>query len=110
MSSFTQLAPLERSRYFKYLDGLATSKALNDDVQFRWDLTDYLASAETVSSATWTASGVTVSSTSVSTPVVIGTVTGLGYVTITATLSTGRTVDLKVYYLDSGNSPVQDYQ
>jgi hypothetical protein len=111
MSSSTVFAPLERTRYFPYEDGIATSKAQDDDVVFRWDLTDYLASAETVSSAAWVAHGPTVSSKSVSTPVVIGTVTGLGYVVITATLSSGRTVEQTVYFLDSkGGSGPSDYR
>ncbi len=100
MSSSTVFSPLERTRYFAYEDGIATTKAEDDDIVHRWDLTDYLASAETVSSAVWVESGPTVSSKSVSTPVVIGTVTGLGYVTITATLSSGRTVEQTVYFLD----------
>jgi hypothetical protein len=111
MSSSTVFAPLERSRYFQHLDGIATTKAKDDDVVFNWNLTDYLASAETVSSAVWVASGVTVSSKSVATPVVIGTVTGLGYTTITATLSSGRTVDLTVYFLDAaGGGGPSDYR
>lgn len=111
MSSSTVFAPLERNRYFGYQDGQATTKAIDDDVVLRWDLTDYLASGETVSSAVWADSGVTSSAKSVATPVVIGTVTGLGYATITATLSTGRTVESRWYYLAKDCVPAQsDYR
>ncbi len=99
------------NRYFEYLDGLATTKAKDDELQVRWDLTDYLASAETVSSAAYEDSGVTTSSKSVSTPVVIFTVTGLGYATVTATLSTGRTVEQRFYFLAKDGAPlVRDYR
>jgi hypothetical protein len=111
MSSSTVFSPLERTRYFSYEDGIATSKAQDDDIVHRWDLTDYLASGETVSSAAWVEHGPTVSSKSVATPVIIGTVTGLGYVVITATLSTGRTVERTVYFLDSaGGRGARDYR
>ena len=114
MSSSTVFAPLERTRYFKHLDGHAFTKAMNDEIPLRWDLTDYLsryASVPTVSSAAWVDHGITSSSKSVSTPVVIGTVTGLGYTVITATLSNGDTVEATFYFLDSsGNqSRYSDY-
>jgi hypothetical protein len=98
------------NRYFEYEDGLATTKAIDDDVKVIWDLTDYLASAETVSSAAYVDSGVTTSSKSVSTPQILFTVTGLGYTTVTATLSTGRTVEQKFYYLDRNRPVLTDYQ
>lgn len=63
-----------------------------DDLAVVWDLTDYLASAETVSSAAYADSGITTSSKSVSTPQVRFTVTGVGETEVTATLSTGRQV------------------
>ena len=111
MSSSTVFAPLDRSRYFKYRDGFGTTKAQDDEVVLRWDLTDYLASSETVSSAVWVDHGVTSSSKSVSSPVVIGTVTGTGYTVITATLSTGRTVESRWYYLQRDGEPmISDYR
>lgn len=110
MSSSTVFAPTERARYFDYQDGKATTKAQADDIVLRWDLTDYLASAETVSSAAWAEHGVTVSSKSVASPVVTGTVTGLGYVVVTATLSSGRTVEATWYYLAKDGYPApSDY-
>jgi hypothetical protein len=92
--------PRGASRYFRFDDGLATTKAREDELRVVWDLTDYLASGETVSSAAYQDSGVTHSAASVSTPQVIFTVTGLGYTIVTATLSTGRTVEQVFYFLD----------
>ena len=93
------------------MDGLATTKAQDDELQVRWDLTDHLASAETVSSAAYVDSGVTTSSKSVATPVIIFTVAGLGYTTVTATLSTGRTVEQRFFFLAKDGSPtVSDYR
>lgn len=100
-----------QNRYFRYRDGWATTKAEDDDVQLRWDLTDELASSETVSSAAYKDHGVTTSSKSVSSPVVITTITGWGYTIITATLSTGRTLERKFYYLAHDGAPmVSDYR
>lgn len=113
MSSSTIIpGPVVRGghRYFRHEDGLATTKAKDDDIQVRWDLTDYLAASETVSSAAYSDSGVTTSGKSVSTPVVIFTVTGLGYTTVTATTSNSRTVEQKFYFLDkAGGSGPTDY-
>lgn len=55
-----------------------------------WDLTDYLASAETVSSAAYADTGTVTSSKSVASPQVLFTMTGTGETEVTATLSTGR--------------------
>ena len=99
------------NRYFKYRDGYATTKAYDDEVQLRWDLTDELASSETVSSASYADVGVTTSAKSVSTPVIICTVAKLGYTTITATLSTGRTLDRTFYFLErEGRVRPSDYR
>ncbi len=111
MSSSIILDPLERSRYFRDRDGvLATSKAEDDDLRVVLDLTDYLASGETVSSASYADSGVTTSSKSVATPQVLFTVTGTGYTTVTVTMSTGRTVDRIVRFYDSGGAKAMDYR
>lgn len=92
MSSSTFFEPLERAQAFKDLDGeTAYVKAELDDIRIVWDLTDYLASGETVSSAAYEESGATASSKSVATPQIIFTATGLGEIKVTATLSTGRT-------------------
>lgn len=63
-----------------------------DDVKVAWDLTYYLASAETVSSAAYADSGAVTSSKSVATPQVLFTITGIGETEVQATLSTGRVV------------------
>lgn len=91
------------NRYFAYRNGLATTKAYDDEVQLRWDLTDELASGETVSSAAYADHGVVTSGKSVSSPVIICTVARLGYTIITATLSTGRTLERTWYYLEPEN-------
>lgn len=110
MSSTTVYEPLRRSRWFIDRDGiLSFAKMLNDDLRVVLDFTDYLASGETVSSASYGDSGVTTSSKSVSTPQVIFTATGCGYTTVTATLSTGRTVDKVVRFYDVGGPRPHDY-
>lgn len=115
MSSSTVILPIERiqrgdSRYFRYADGIATTKAEDDDIVLRLDWTDYLAASETVSSAAYEDSGVTRSSTSVSTPVTITTVTGLGSTTVTITTSNSRTAEIVVYFLPKGGVRAQDYR
>lgn len=109
MSSSTIITPgpsRGRSRYFEYLDGIATTKAQDDELVLRWDLTDYLVTSQTVASAVWVEHGVTVSSKSVASPVVIGTVTGLGYVVVTATLATpAATVEQKFFFLGRDGAP-----
>jgi hypothetical protein len=99
MSSLTFYEPLERTRFFEHLDGIGTVIAEDDDVQVNWNLGDFLASGETVSSAAYEDSGVTTSGKSVSSPTVTFTVTGWGYTTVTATLSTGRTKEKTWYFL-----------
>jgi hypothetical protein len=111
MSSTTFYEPLERNPWFDYEDGIGMVKAEDDDIQVNWNLTDYLASGETVSSAAYEDSGVTTSSKSVSSPTITFTVTGLGYTTVTATLSTGRTVEKTFYLIGPQESPVpRDYR
>ena len=112
MSSSTFYEPLQRQRAFKDRDGAtAYVKAEDDELRIVWDLTDYLAGGETVSSAAYDSSGVTTSSTSVATPQVIFTVTGLGETTITATLSTSRTVERTFrFYAGSTERISSDYE
>lgn len=97
-----------QSKYFEYLDGMATTKFQNDETQLRWDLTDELTgplTGLTVSSAAYQDHGVTTSGKSVSSPVIICTVTGCGYTIITATLSNGFTIERKFYYLEPDLAP-----
>lgn len=91
MSSVSAILPLERTRYFTDRDGeLATSKRNDEIIQLSLDFTDQLATSETVSSVATVASGVTLSSASLATPVWTANVAGVGEVEVTATLSTGR--------------------
>ena len=112
MSSSTIYEPLARSRYFKDHEGvLSTSKAEDDELRVIWDLTDFLASGETVSSVAYEDSGATTSSKSVATPQILFTVTGIGETTVTATLSTSRTVERTFRFYDTrGNRAATDYQ
>ena len=110
MSSSTVLLPLERSRYFPYRDGMATTKADADEVVLIVDWTDELASGETVSSASYADSGVTTSGKSVATPLTTCTVTKLGYTTITITTSASRTRERRFYYLPRSGTYPTDYR
>lgn len=111
MSSATVFQPLTRNRFFTDRDGVtSTTKAQDDEVRVVWDLTDYLASSETVSSASYSSSGVTTSSTSVSSPQVIFTVTGVGYTKVTATLSTGRTFEKTFRFYEASGPKATDYR
>ena len=110
MSSSTVYEPLRRSRHFIDRDGvLSFSKAENDELRVVIDLTDYLASGETVSSVVYTDSGVTTSSKSVSSPQVIFTATGVGYTTLDITLSTNRTVEKVVRFYQADGPQASDY-
>lgn len=71
-------------------DALATWARDDEAIKVAWDLTDYLASGETVSSAAYVDSGTVTSSKSVASPQVLFTMTGTGETEVTATLSTGR--------------------
>lgn len=104
-------ASRQRKDWFTDHDGALATTLMDqaDDKRVVWDLTDYLASSETVSSAAYVDSGAVTSSKSVSSPQVIFTVTGYGSTKVTATLSTGRQVT-QVWrtYPPSGNQ-VKDY-
>lgn len=83
----------------------------NDDKQINWDLTELLASGETVSSAAYTDYGATTSSKSVSSPTVTFTISKYGYTKVIATLSTGRNVTRKYYTLaPDGAGVAGDYR
>lgn len=99
MSSSTIIEPgfgntRQRPRWFTDIDG-AYATTVDDQleqVQAIWDLTDYLASGETVSSVAYADSGAVSSGKSLATPQITFTLTGLGETKLTATLSTGRVV------------------
>lgn len=101
----------QRGRWFWDGDAWATSVPdATDDLKVTWDLTDYLAGSETVSSAAYADSGLVTSSKSVSTPQILFTVTGVGETKVTATLSTGRThVSKWRVYLADGARRGSDY-
>lgn len=99
-------------RWFRDYDGaIATTKRNDELVKVTLDWTDLLASGETVSSAAYTDSGVTRSSTSVSTPQTITSVTGLGEFKIVMTSSASRTPEVVIRFYDSaaGRTMVRDY-
>ena len=112
MSSVIDYNPLRRNPWFQDKDGAqARVKASADEVQVIWDLTDHLASGETVSSAAYADSGITTSSKSVATPRITFTATGLGETVVTATLSTGRTVERTYrFFGPSGATGPSDYR
>ena len=111
MSSSTIFDPLRRNRWFVDQDGAqATTAAEDDDLRIVWDLTDYLASGETVSSAAYDDSGAVSSAKSVATPQVIFTLSGIGHTTVTATLSTLRTVDRMFRIYPTSGAKVVDYR
>lgn len=93
-SATTFFEPLRRREYTIDDDGaVAYVKAELDEKKITWNLTDWLESGETVSSAAYEDSGVTTSNKSVSSPSVIFTVTGLGETTVTVTSSNSRTFE-----------------
>jgi hypothetical protein len=101
MSSATVILPLVRTPYFRDRDDvLATTKRSDEIVTLSLDWTDQLETAETVSSIAYSASGPTTSSPTLATPVSTVTVTGVGELTVTATLSTGRKLERVVRYYE----------
>lgn len=104
-SSFTLFAPLVRTGYFTDRDGVANVCQRYDEITtLNIDWTDQLASGETVSSISYSASGPTTSSASLASPISTVTVTGSGELEITATLSTGRKLQRVVRYVEPQTS------
>lgn len=103
-------ASRQSSRWWRDTDGaLATCARDDESIAVVWDLTDYVASAETVSSAAYVDDGTVSSSKSVATPQVLFTLLGEGETEVTATLSTGRIRQqvFRIYSPDA--SPRSDY-
>ena len=97
-------------RWWTDTDGAYVTVVREDElIRVAWDLTDYLASGETVSSAAHEASGVTISSTSVSSPQVLWTMTGHGETEVTATLSTGRKRQVIFRAIPADTNSPRDY-
>ena len=86
--------PSRGNSHFRDYDGLLTdAKFESEIVSFPWDLTDALASGESVSSVAYDGqSGLTVSAYSLATPVATFTITGTGVLEAEATTSTGRKI------------------
>jgi hypothetical protein len=109
---YHETPPRNGGGLFDHLDG----KGLvliddGDDKQINWNLTEYLASGETVSSAAYSDRGAVTSGKSVSSPTITFTITGYGYTEVTATLSTGRNVTRKYYTLPpEGGEVPSDYR
>ena len=81
----------QASRWWRDTDGaLATAARADESLAVVWDLTDYLASAETVSSAAYVDDGTVSSAKSVASPQILFTLAGEGETEVSATLSTGR--------------------
>jgi len=106
--------PLHRKQYF--LDGqkrVTWTKSSDEINTYDWDLTDELASGETVSSVATDVSGVTLNSGSLASPVYTLTVTGTeGSIRMTATLSTGRVLERDFIFVDKPqrNPDRNDYE
>ena len=104
----------QRNRWQRDEDGaLFTSTPLvTDDLKMAFDLTDYLAGSETVSSAAYVDSGVVTSSKSVSSPQVLFTMTGWGETEVQVTLSTGRVVTqiFRIYPPQGRRNRTTDYR
>lgn len=110
MSSATLQEPLVRTPHFRDEQGVISyCKPKDDEIAITWNLTDYLATSETVSSAAYEDSGVTTSSKSVSSPSILFTVTGCGQTKVTATLSSGRTHERVFRFYEPEGAPVSDY-
>ena len=97
-------------RWWHDTDGAFATVARDDEaIKVTWDLTDYLASGETVSSAAYVDEGTVTSSRSVSSPQILFTMTGNGETEVTATLSTGRIRQAVFRICEPAGSPTRDY-
>lgn len=99
-SSQTVYAPRSRVSHYRDIDGaMATVIEDGELVALSVDWTDALASGETVSSVAYEASGPTIASVSLATPVWSATVTGTGDLEVIATTSAGRKVARTLRYI-----------
>lgn len=82
--------------WFRDVDGaVRSSKYLDETNTYVFDLTGQLASAETISSVSWTLTGFDTSSTSNTTATITATVSGVGKIEAVVTTSTGRTIRIE---------------
>src|SRR3990167_11330686 len=115
MSSITDIWPRPargHSPLFDYQDGKGmTLHDEDDEQQIVWDLTDWLASGETVSSAAYEDHGAVTSGKSVASPQITFTISKYGYTRVTAASSNSRNIT-RVYYTlaPSGTAEPRDYR
>lgn len=100
----------QRNVWFWDKDAWATTLAhQDDDAKVDYSFIDFLASGETVSSATYEDSGITTSAKSIATPVVTFTITGIGETKLTIATSASRNETVRFRtYLAEGHG-VHDY-
>jgi hypothetical protein len=102
--------PLERERWFRDRDGvLSTSKHKDDIVRVLLDLTDSLGS-DTISSVTYTDSGLTTSAKSSTTTTITFDITNIGETLLVVTLSNSREINFKVRGYDIEGAKSLDYR
>lgn len=102
--------PLKRQPWFVGHDGVPTTVKMYDDkLTYTFDLTDLLASGETVSSATWTSNGPTLTSASVSSPQHSITVEGSGEADVVVATSASRELNFTYRWQAQDAAPLKDY-
>jgi VCBS repeat-containing protein len=115
----TYYVPTERNEWFTDRNGMpATTKRKNEVKSYAIDFRGEMETGETISTKTVTASGVTVSASSITTGVdgtnttVSITVTGSeGTVTVKVVTSSSRTLEKKVRFMEPSNGTVRrDYR
>ena len=100
MQTLTLHMPKRRSEWFWDYDGVWTTSKDSDAVlDYAFDFTHSLDSGETISSISWSASGVTISSESNTTTTAEIRVTGTGEATATITTSAGREITPRLRWL-----------
>ena len=92
MGTYRSSIPNRGNSHFHDFDGsLVDAKYEDEVITHVWDLTDLLASGESVSSTSYEAqSGLTVNSETLATPIVTYEITKTGVLEVAATLSSGR--------------------
>ena len=102
--------PLTRQSWFHDFDGVwSTVKTYDSKLTYTFDITDLLASGETISSVVWVANGPTLSSESTSSPQHTVTVLGSGEAEATITTSSSRIIVTNYRWIASDAAPLKDY-
>lgn len=102
----------ERRVWGPDLDGVQRAfKDYDSVISYTWDLSDQLASGETISSVTWESNGPTLSSSSATSTTYTTTVTGLGAAKATIVTSNSQTIVKRYRWEDdtSAGKDVPDY-